>query len=66
MVTQASMGESMVRMVDGHGMTGFFTGIRSGNAPSERLCTKLGLQATDKAVIISIAPEVFAAGSVTK
>lgn len=58
--------ESMVRMVDGHGMTGFFTGIRSGNAPSERLCTKLGLQATDKAVIISIAPEVFAAGSVTK
>lgn len=58
--------ESMVRMADGHGMTGFFTGIRTGNAPSERLCTKLGLSATDRVVIISIAPEVFAAGSVTK
>lgn len=58
--------ESMVRMVDGYGMTGFFTGIRTGNAPSERLCTKLGLQATNKVVIISIAPEVFAQGSVTK
>lgn len=58
--------ESMLRMVDGHGMTGFFTGIREGNAPSERLCTKLGLEATDRTIIISIAPEVFAAGSVTK
>jgi hypothetical protein len=47
-------------------MTGFFTGIREGNAPSERLCTKLGLEATDRTIIISIAPEVFAAGSVTK
>ncbi len=58
--------ESMVRMVDGYGMTALFTGIRTGNAPSERLCTKLGLHATDRVVIISIAPEAFAAGRVTK
>lgn len=58
--------ESMLRMVDGHAMTEFFTGIRVGNAPSERLCSKLGLHATDKVVLISISPEVFAAGSVTK
>ena len=58
--------DSLVRMVDRYDMTGFFTGIRAGNAPSERLCTKLGLEATDRTIIISIAPEVFAAGSVTK
>ncbi|MGI3186232.1 GNAT family N-acetyltransferase [Nioella aestuarii] len=58
--------ESMVRMVDRHGMTGFFTGIRAGNAPSERLCSKLGLEATDRSILISIAPEVFAQANVTK
>lgn len=57
---------SMVRMADAHGMTRFFTGIRLGNSPSERLCTKLGLSATDRIVVIAIAPEVFAQGSVTK
>jgi hypothetical protein len=58
--------ESMVRMVESHGMTGLFTGIRAGNAPSERLCTKLGLEASDRIILISIAPEVFAQASVTK
>lgn len=58
--------EAILRMVEAHGMSRFFTGIRAGNAPSERLCSKLGLEATDRAILISIAPEVFAAGSVTK
>lgn len=58
--------DSLVRMVESHDMTGFFTGIRAGNAPSERLCSKLGLEATDRTIQISIAPEVFAATNVTK
>ncbi|MEC3860923.1 GNAT family N-acetyltransferase [Mesobacterium sp. TK19101] len=44
----------------------YFTGIRTGNAPSEALCTKFGFAATDDHVLIAIDPTVLGGGRVTK
>jgi len=57
---------SMLEMRTRFGLERFFTGIREGNAASERLCGKIGLTASDSLVMIAIAPELFASGRVTK
>jgi len=43
-----------------------FTGIRADNGPSEKLCSKLGLRATDFEILLAIAPDVLGAERVTK
>ncbi|PRY81732.1 GNAT family N-acetyltransferase [Marivita geojedonensis] len=49
-----------------HGTTRFFTGIRTGNTPSEALCTQLGFGPTPYHVVLAIDPELMAGGRVTK
>lgn len=58
--------EAIVRMADGLGLVLMHTGVRAGNAPSERLCAKLGLARSDRTDMIAIDKSVFAAGSMTK
>lgn len=48
------------------GYSSCFTGIREGNAPSEALCTKLGLAATSNLDLIAIYPPAFSGGRLTK
>ncbi|MDU8909790.1 hypothetical protein [Aestuariicoccus sp. MJ-SS9] len=57
---------AMLEMNARFGFATFSTGIREGNAPSEALCTKLGLRPTGDAVVIAIDPATFAADRVTK
>lgn len=57
---------SMLAMRDLHGLGSFFTGIREGNAPSERLCKKLELAPTSDVHLMAIDPDAFAAGRLTK
>ena len=49
-----------------HGMTEFFTGIRTGNTPSEALCTQLGFGPTPYHVVLAIDPVLMAGGRLTK
>lgn len=49
-----------------HGTTKFFTGIRTGNTPSEDLCAKLGFAPTPYHVVLAIDPVLMAGGRVTK
>ena len=56
----------ILAMHDRFGTAHFLTGIRQGNAPSEALCSKLGLQPTARTFLIAIDPTVFGAGRVTK
>jgi RimJ/RimL family protein N-acetyltransferase len=49
-----------------HGMTEFFTGIRTGNTPSEALCTQLGFGPSPYHVVLAIDPALMAGGRVTK
>lgn len=48
------------------GVAAFLTGIREGNLPSEALCAKLGLARSGELHLISIAPDLFAGGRLTK
>lgn len=57
---------SLIAMHEKHGFERFLTGIREGNAPSEALCTKLGLAATDGIDLIAIDPAAFGEGRLTK
>lgn len=57
---------SMLAMRGRYGYEVFFTGIRKGNTPSERLCRKLGLAPTRNVDLIAIDPSAFSAGRLTK
>ena len=48
------------------GYSDFFTGIRTGNAPSEALCTGFGFAASDHRVLLGIDAAVLGSGRVTK
>jgi GNAT superfamily N-acetyltransferase len=48
------------------GLSGCFTGIRAGNAPSEALCSKLALSRTDCVDLLAINPASFGGGQMTK
>ena len=58
--------QTLLAMQDRYGIGHFFTGIRAGNAPSESLCTKLGLSDDGTVVIIAIDPGAFDGDRITK
>ncbi len=58
--------EAMLKMNEKYGTTLFFTGIRDGNKPSEKLCSKLGMTNTGVRIIIAIDPNAFSNSQVTK
>src|SRR5271169_829168 len=39
--------EAIIHMWERHGARGFMTGVKADNAPSQALCNKLGVRATD-------------------
>lgn len=57
---------AQIEMQERYGISEVYTGIRPGNAPSEALCSKLGLRPTECLILIAIAPEVLGTGRVTK
>jgi RimJ/RimL family protein N-acetyltransferase len=52
----------MLAMNERHGFDKFFTCIKKGNTPSERLCAKLGLKPDDTSAVFSIDPDFFPDG----
>lgn len=61
------LGAMTIRAMDrDFGICDFLTGIREGNTASEALCAKLGLAPTGQVHLISIAPDLFAGGRLTK
>ena len=50
----------MLAMNERHGFDKFFTCIKKGNTPSERLCTKLGLKPDHTSAVFAIDPDFFA------
>ena len=50
---------SLLAMRARHGIARVFTGIREGNAASERVCTALGLAPSEAGVVIAIDPAAF-------
>jgi hypothetical protein len=57
---------SMLSMNRQHGYEKFMTGIRDGNVPSEKLCSKLHLTRSDTTVVVAIDPESFSGTQMTK
>ena len=50
----------MLAMNERHGFEKFFTVIKKGNTPSQRLCAKLGMRPNDTSVVFAIDPDFFA------
>ncbi len=48
------------------GLSQCFTGIRTGNLPSEAVCSKLALSRTNSVDLLAINPESFGGGQITK
>lgn len=48
------------------GFGDFMTGVEPGNAPSESVCTKMGLSSGDTAIIGCADPQALASGRMTK
>ncbi|WP_416896152.1 MAG: GNAT family N-acetyltransferase [Minwuia sp.] len=57
---------AMVEMNRRYGFRSFGTGIREGNTPSEALCTRLGLAATGRSVLLAIDPALLDGDKLTK
>ena len=57
---------SMLEMNNRYSYEKFMTGIRDGNTPSEKPCSKLHLTKTDTTVVIAIDPESFSRSQMTK
>ena len=57
---------ALLAMRDRFGIQKFFTGIREGNTPSEKLCSKLGFVPSGQHVVLAIDPEVMQSTQVTK
>ncbi len=49
----------MLAMNERHGFDKFFTCVKKGNTPSERLCSKLGLKPNDTSAVFAINPDFF-------
>jgi hypothetical protein len=58
--------QAIVHMWERHGARGFMTGVRADNAPSQALCNKLGVTATDWIYASCIDKEMFGGTSITK
>ena len=57
---------AIVRMHERFGYRAFMTGIRTGNTPSEALCSKLGFAGTSREILVAIDPTQLAGGRITK
>jgi hypothetical protein len=57
---------AIIHMWERHGARGFMTGVRADNAPSQALCSKLDVRATDWIYASCIDKETFGGSSVTK
>ena len=53
-------------MHDRHGVTEFYTGVRSDNAVSRHVCEKLGVHDSTHACVAILDPEAFGEGGYTK
>lgn len=58
--------KAMILMHERYGAARFVTGIREGNAASEYLCAKLGLQMAGDCAVVAIDPAAFSGGRLTK
>ena len=58
--------EAIIHMWERHGARGFMTGVRANNAPSQALCNKLGVRATDWIYASCIDKDMFGGSSITK
>lgn len=57
---------AIIHMWEQHGARGFMTGVRADNSPSQALCRKLGVSATDWIYATCLDKEMFGGSSVTK
>lgn len=57
---------AMCRMHDLYGFTRFFTGVEPGNAPSEAVCTRMGLARTGLSTLGLADPSLLPGGRMTK
>jgi hypothetical protein len=58
--------QAIIHMWEHHGARGFMTGVRADNAPSQALCNRLGVRATDWIYASCIDKEMFGGSSITK
>jgi Acetyltransferase (GNAT) family len=58
--------QAIIHMWDRHGARGFMTGVRADNSPSQALCNKLGVSASDWIYASCIDREMFGGSSITK
>jgi hypothetical protein len=58
--------QAIIHMWERHGARGFMTGVRADNAPSQALCNKLGVRATDWIYASCTDKEMFGGASITK
>jgi Acetyltransferase (GNAT) family len=58
--------QAIIHMWKHHGARGFMTAVRADNAPSQALCNKLGVGATDWIYAWCMDKELFGGSSVTK
>jgi hypothetical protein len=56
----------IVEMNRQFGLTSFMTGVEQGNAPSEAVCSKMGLQPIDAAILGCADPQTLSSGRMTK
>lgn len=56
----------MLHMNQRHGFSRFFTGVEPGNAPSEAVCARLGLSASDSGILGMADPGLLPGGRMTK
>jgi len=49
-----------------YGIRRFFTGVQPGNAPSEAVCTRMGLRPKGRATLTVVDPTVLPGGKLTR
>ena len=58
--------EVLIEMHERYGFTEFFTGVEAGNAPSEAVCTRMGLRNTSQSILSVADPSLLPGGRMTK
>jgi GNAT superfamily N-acetyltransferase len=64
-IAKALGAHALIHSAETLGAVHFKTGIKPGNAPSERLCTGLGLRDSGRDIVIGIDPTAFSADRMT-
>lgn len=57
---------ALTKMHREYGFTGFMTGIRAGNVPSETLCGRLGFAPRGRSILLAIDPAMIESDQMTK